>query len=224
MSEKSDKLVEERIREYFSDLDIIESCEEKLKYVDGNDYEFSINDITLKSEDTGIKYIHPELFDKTTTIVIGFGELNMNVQVFRNGVCVSNDDRFSEDFGAIQLVNYIKEGLTAYKCGNTVKYEDAEEALQNGYLIKDGAIDEKSVQVIKKSKRNFVEEALNIIARHSVHPESMQQIVFVGGTVIPLIDTLKEMFPYSFVPEKEHLQWVTAEGLYKIAVAKYLKR
>jgi plasmid segregation protein ParM len=189
--------------------------------VDDKDYTFDITDITIKAEDTGIKYSKPELFENTTVALIGFGGLNMNFQLFRNGVCKSHD-RFAEEFGATTLATYVKEDLTAYRKGNIVNFEEAEESLNNGYSTKAGEIDSGSVEIIKNSKERFVNDALKIISRNGYKLESIKKIVFVGGTINKFDEILKNILPHSYIADDS--QWATADGLYRVAAAKNLKK
>lgn len=189
--------------------------------VDDRNYNFEITDITMKAEDTGIRYLKPELFENTTVALIGFGGLNMNFQLFRNGVCKSSD-RFAEEHGATTLSTYVKEDLTTYKKGNIVSFEEAEEALENGHLTKGGTVDSDSIKIINKSKERFVNDALKVIARNKYQLENIQKLVFVGGTTNKIEDIIRNLLPHAYIAENS--QWATADGLYKVAAAKNLKK
>jgi len=189
--------------------------------VDDKKYTFEITDVTIKAEDTGIKYLKQELFKTSSTVIIGFGGLNMNFQLFRNGSCKPSD-RFSEEFGATKLAIYTEESLSMYRKGNLLNFEEAEEALNDGQLTINGEVDAGSIDVIKKAKERFVKDALKIIARNGYTLNSYKKVVFVGGTTNKISEILINLFPNCYIAENS--QWTTADGLYKIAAAKNLNR
>lgn len=189
--------------------------------VNDKDYTFTIDNIMLKAEGSGILYLVPEQFKDKKVIVIDFGGLNMTVTLYTNGVVANPDtDRFIEEYGAIKLVNTVKDELSAYKKGNLVEFEIAEKALNEGYLLDYGKPDAKSAEAINKAKERFFNEALKKIAMHGMDLSTLDSAIFVGGTSIHLEKCIDSL-PNGYIASNS--QWATAEGLYKIAVKKYAK-
>lgn len=188
--------------------------------VNDKDYEFEIIDVTIKAEGSGVLYTHSDLFKNKNVSVVDFGGLNMGFSLYRNGVC-KQSDRFIEEHGVNALTLLVKEKLTALNKGNLVSYDQAEQALENGYATKLGNIDADSAVKIKEAKEKFFDEALTIIAENGYRLEQYDDVVFVGGTTQKLKETIVNRFPNATIPTNS--QWTTAEGLYKVACAKYNK-
>ncbi|MBC2582845.1 ParM/StbA family protein [Clostridium sp. DJ247] len=189
--------------------------------VDGKDYSFEIVDIMVKAEGSGIVYLSPHLFKGKKIGVVDFGGLNFTFSLYTNGVCMSpTSDRFVEEFGAIKLTNYVADDLTGYKQGNIVKFDAAERALEIGYLSNFGQIDEKSQEVIERSKERFFDEACEEINRHGFRIDELDGLVFVGGTTNKIVEAITKRIPNPFVAADP--QWSTVEGLYKVAYKKYI--
>lgn len=188
--------------------------------VDDKNYEFTIENILMKAEGSGVLYLIPESFKNKKVLVVDFGGLNMTVTLFTNGTCVNpTSDRFAEEHGSVALINEISKALTTYRNGNIVQYKTAEEALERGYLLQYGDKDSKSIEYIDKAKNIFFNNALKIIELHSIDIADIDQVMFIGGTSEYLdkqIGTLKN----SFVTDDP--QWSSVEGLFKVALKKYI--
>lgn len=184
--------------------------------VDNMDYEFEIKDITLKQEDSGIMYLRPELFKNKEIGLIGFGGLNMNFALYNNCVCQA---KFSEEMGSISLINHVREALTIYFKGNIVTYEQAEKTLNDGFLLKQGQPDFESVKYIENAKKRFFDEAMNTIKKHGYDIDTLDSVIFVGGTSLKIEPIIKKYLKHSFITP--NAQWDSPEGLYRIAIKKY---
>lgn len=188
--------------------------------VNGEKYNFEIVDITIKAEGSGLVYIEPEKFKNKTVLVTDFGGLNMGIALYRNKVCKPSD-RFPEELGSDALIEFIRTELIKCKNGNIVSVEDAENALNVGYMTKSGKPIPATIEAVKLGKEKFVNAALTIMERHNIHIDDIESPIFVGGTTIKLKDVLLKKVSNAYIPSNS--QWTTAEGLYKVAFAKYQK-
>lgn len=189
--------------------------------VDEKTYEFTIDNIMLKAEGSGVLYLRPELFHEKQVLVVDFGGLNMTVTLYSNGTCANPDeDRFAEEFGSVQLVKTVSNFLTAHNDGNIINFNTAEVALERGYTTVFGAKDNSSIKVIKDAKIKFFNDAMNKIAQRGISLKNLDSIIFVGGTTSYLHESIVE---YNNGVITEDSQWTTAEGLFKIAAKKYMK-
>lgn len=189
--------------------------------VDDKKYEFTINEILLKAEGSGILYLAPELFKKKKVAVVDFGGLNMTVTVFNNGTCVNPEtDRFAEEHGQIALVNLMVSELTAYKNGNIVPYNVAEEALDRGYMLKGGKKDSESIEIINRAKQKFLQIAKTKMDSHGVNMDYLDNVIFIGGTTEHLREQISEI---ANAQTTDNSQWATTEGIFKVALKKFKK-
>ncbi|KEI02884.1 ParM/StbA family protein [Clostridium botulinum C/D] len=211
-------------------LKIQEAKEEYKNFIKGNgeininindeNYTFTIKDIMIKAEGSGILFTETEKFIDKTVMVIDFGGLNMGVSLYVSGVC-KQSDRFIEEHGANTLTLLVQEQLTAMNKGNIVSYDQAEQALKKGHTIKNGEIETESIDRINKAKEIFFNKALDIIKTHGYELDNYDEAVFIGGTTEKLRKIIQDRFKNAIVPANP--QWTTAEGLYKVACAKYCK-
>lgn len=184
-------------------------------------YGFTINDITLKAESSGIIYLEPDLFKNQKVLVVDFGGLNMTVTLFTDKVCANPDtDRFLEEHGSVALYNIASEKLTAYRDGNFVDAKDAELALNRGYLLDYGKKDLKSIEVLENAKQKYFNKACDLIAQHGIQFRDLDKIIFIGGTSNYLKDQISQL-GNGFITDNS--QWSSIEGLFKIATKKYVK-
>ncbi len=190
--------------------------------VDDEKFEFEIVEIMLKAEGSGLLYLAPEIFKSKKIGVVDFGGLNLTFTLFTNGAClIPENDRFAEEFGAIQLNNYVANELTSYKKGNIVKFGTAEEALNRGYLLDYGNKDFRSVDSINKAKKRFFSDACENICRHGISLRDLDNVAFIGGTTQHIIETITDKIKNSIIVSNS--QWTNAEGLFKVAIKKYAK-
>lgn len=183
------------------------------------EYEFEIIDVTIKAEGSGIFILENEQFINKNVGVIDFGGLNMGFTVYRNSV-VNPNERFIDDLGVRELTFRVVDGLTDLY-NNTIKYEQAEIALENGYMTNLSEIDVKSIEVINKAKEDFFKDAIILIQKRGFKLEQLDTIIFVGGTTQKLRDQILNKYKKAIIPSNS--QWTNVEGFYKIAVAKYCR-
>lgn len=188
--------------------------------VDGKDYTFEIVDLTLKSEGGGLLYTQPEWFEGKNTAVIDLGGLNLGFSVYKNKT-MDPVNRFSEEFGGNKLAELVRENLKAYKRGNDVKIEDAEKALEDGYLFKLGEADHDSSKYITLAKEKYVEGVIEKLSSKGQKLDLFQELVFIGGTTKRVEAQIKSKFKNARIPSNP--QWESVDGLYKVAYAKYVK-
>lgn len=186
--------------------------------VNGLDYEFEITDIMVKAEDSCVIYTN-ELDKEEELAIVGFGGLNMNLLIYRNKEFVV---RRSFEFGSVELLNYVIEDLTKYKNGSIVREDVAQEALQNGYMTKLGDKDEVSEKKIEESKERFIKDAYLLLKKKGYDLEAIRKVAFVGGTSIKLEKAINDRFKHA-VKFEDNKQWVSVEGLYKVAAKRYIK-
>lgn len=188
--------------------------------VNDQNYEFEIKDILLKAESSGVIYLTPETFEGKKVAVIDFGGLNMTATVFTNGVCANPEkDRFAEEFGSVELIDRVSKHLTAYQKGNIVDFKTSEEALERGYLLDYGNKNNDSVQPIEDAKAEFLEDSFKLLDRRNIRLRNLDKVVFIGGTSENLKTQVKSL-PNGYVTDNP--QWSSVEGLFKIAVKKYV--
>lgn len=190
----------------------------KIKINDAK-YEFEITNVTIKAEGSGLLYLQKDLFINNKVALIDFGGLNMSFALYVNGTCKPND-RFAAEHGTIKLTNYIAEDLTNYFSGKKIiTTEQAEEALEDGHINANGTIDKGSIEVIENSKKRFFNEAIKLIERQNYSLGTIKTLAFVGGTTKKLENVIRNTFTHSNINN----EWTTAEGLFRVACAKYIK-
>lgn len=188
--------------------------------VDGKNFKFTIEDITIKAEGSGVVYMYPEIFKNQDVLVIDLGGLNMGWGLYRNGSC-KNEDRNIEECGTDELLKFVKEQASIYDKGNVFNDDDAMKALKDNGIKVAGTIDPKSVPFIEKAKYNYFNEIMKNIKKYKINIDRFDKVVFVGGTTLHIKDIIDRELKHSFIPE--NCQWTTAEGGYKVAVKKYSK-
>lgn len=186
--------------------------------VNNQTYNFEIKDIIIKAEGSGILYLQPELFKDKTTLIIDLGGLNQGCSLYINKSC-KKEDRFIEECGSDRLIDLVREQLSIYKNGNLVKPEIAEKALNENGVKKSGKLDSKSSEYIQIAKEKYYEEVLTNIKMHKIDIDTLDKVVFVGGTSLHIKEIIEENLPHAIVPENSQL--ATVEGLYKVAFKKY---
>lgn len=188
--------------------------------INSKEYRFTIKDITIKAEGSGILYTNPDLFINRNVGVIDFGGLNMGFSEYRNGVCNAND-RFIEEYGVKKLTQMVQDVLSELENGNLASYAEAEKVLEVGYRTELGQIDIISSEKVKETKQKFLEDALKVIRARGYGLKKLDGLIFVGGTTQKIKEQIMGIFPNATIPADS--KWTTCEGLYKIAAAKYLK-
>lgn len=185
--------------------------------VDDIKYEFEIIDVTIKAEGSGIFILEHEQFVSKNVGIIDFGGLNMGFTIYRN--CVVNpNERFIADFGVKELTFRVVDALTDLY-NNTVSYEQAESALENGYMTNMSEVDVESIKAINKAKEDFLKDAITLIEKRGFKLEQLDKLIFVGGTTQKLREQIVQKYNKAMIPSNS--QWTNVEGFYKIAVAKY---
>lgn len=188
--------------------------------VDDKNYKFTIEDITIKAEGSGVVYLYPEIFKGQDVLLVDLGGLNMGISLYRNGSC-KNEDRHIEECGTDELLKFVKEQASIYDKGNVFNDDDAMKALKDNGIKVAGTIDAKSVPFIEKAKTNYFNEVMKNIKKYKINIDRVDKVVFVGGTTLHIKDIIGREIKHSFIPER--CQWTTAEGGYKVAVKKYSK-
>lgn len=189
--------------------------------VNDENYEFLIDEITIKAEDSGILYLNPEWFQNKKVALLGFGGLNMNFTIFENSVAVPSS-RFSVEFGSNRLIIDLVDTLSSFLRGQNVLFEDAERALNEGVLTVLKKPQSSTISVIEKFKIDFVIRAKEELKMRGYNLDLIE-VVAVGGTVFKIDSALKEVIGKEInVPSEP--QWASVEGLYRIAYVKYAKK
>lgn len=188
--------------------------------VDGKEYEFTIEDITIKAEGAGIMYLEPKLFTNQTVGIVDLGGLNMGWSLYANKVC-KKEDRFIEECGTDRLIDLVREQLSVYKKGNIIDKNIAEKALNEGGLKKSGKLDVDSVEYIDNAKKKYYDEVLGHIKAHKFDIDVLDRVVFVGGTTQHIKNNITNGLDHAHVPVNSQLS--TVEGNYKVAIKKYGK-
>lgn len=186
--------------------------------VNNENYLFTIKDITIKSEGSGILYLNKERFYNCEVGIIDIGGLNMQFCKYINGVAQA-DSRTTEMTGSTKLVQDLKEDLEIFLKGKPVTFEQAAQALKDKVLkINNTEIDDTR-EIIKSRIHKYIKnDVIRNIIKKRISLELLQPIV-VGGTCINIKEELKEEITNADIQEDP--QWASAEGLFKIAYAKY---
>ncbi|MBO0558980.1 recombinase [Clostridium botulinum] len=188
--------------------------------VNGEKFEFEVVDIMVKAEDSCIMYT-PELNGVDNVGIIGFGGLNMNFLLYHKGEFIFKK---SYDHGAKALETFIKDSLTVMKGGELPKEYELNMALEKGHTVDKGKIVEESIEAVNEAKKKFLEEAQIMLLKDKQDINVLEKLCFLGGTSIKLKDQIANL--YSNVikfKNDEDLQMAAVEGLYRVAVKKYLK-
>ncbi len=188
--------------------------------VNGKDYSFTIKDVIIKAEGSGILYTKPEWFAGKDVLVIDLGGLNMGINVYRNGVC-KKEDRYPEECGNDELVKHVREQMSKYYKGNIISKETAESILTNGYALKQGKPDPKSVEYLDRARLNYFKDVLINVKDKKLNLNDFAEIIFVGGTVQRITEIIHQEIPHAKIAPNS--QWSTAEGLYAVVYAKHGK-
>ncbi|MBE1306150.1 recombinase [Clostridium botulinum] len=188
--------------------------------VDGQKFEFEITDIMVKAEDSCIIYT-PELAGIDNVGIIGFGGLNMNFLLYNKGEFVF---RKSYDHGSKSLKTFIKDSLTIMKGGELPTEYELDMAFEKGYIFNKGKIVEESIEAVNDAKKKFLKEAQIMLLKDKQDINALEKLCFIGGTSIKLKNQIAELYD-NIVKFKndEDLQMAAVEGLYRVAVKKYLK-
>lgn len=215
LSSLKSKVEKERYRNFIAN-------ENNLVNIIVNDekFEFIIRDITIKAEGSGVLYIEANTFKDSDVAIVDLGGLNMGFSLYRNGSC-KLEDRFIEECGTDMLIDLVRDYMSQYLGGNIISVDEASKVLHDNGLKKNGAIDPKSVEYLDKAKKKYFENVLNNIKNHKFDISKLDRIVFVGGTSNHLKAQINEL-PHALIPGES--AWITVEGLYKIAYAKYGKK
>jgi len=189
--------------------------------VNNKNYEFTIGDITLKAEGSGILYLDEHLFKAKEVALIDFGGLNMGFSLYNNKVC-KPENRFSIVHGANTLVKFVAEDVESkcHKGKKAVSIVQAEKYLEVGHLTKNNSVVKDSAEVIEDSKKRFFSNALSELKKREYELEDIESLIFVGGTAKKIENAITTVYPHAIVKD----DWATAEGLYKVAIAKYIKK
>lgn len=189
--------------------------------VDNKHYTFTIKEIAIKGEGSGIVYTDTDMFKNNSVAVIDLGGLNFTFSLYNNCSC-NNDNRFITEDGAFTLYRMVQDELILYKNGNLVRQDTAILATDRGYLTKGtGKPDTDSMQYIGRAKEKYLKSILDIIKSRKFALDEVDKVVFVGGTVNKLLPEIKELDYNVFIPNEP--EYATVKGLYKLAYALYGK-
>jgi len=186
--------------------------------VNGQDYYFTIQDIMIKAEGSGIIYLEPQIFQGKTVAIFDLGGLNEGFGKYIDMVC-KKEDRFIEECGTDRLIEIVREQLSIYKKGNLIDASTAEKALLEGGILSCGRIDEESKKFVERAKEIYLKEALENAKKHKFNIDEYDTVCFVGGTTSHVKDLVKKQVPHSYIPEEPQIS--TVKGLYKVAYKKY---
>lgn len=189
--------------------------------VNDENYEFTIDDITIKAEGSGIVYLEPDYFKNSKVGIVDFGGLNMGFALFENGVAVPSS-RFTEELGSSKLEIDLVDILNTLKKGKRkITEEDAAKALRDGFLTIQEKPDLESTQAIEDCITDFINAAFSKIKKRGFDLDTMK-VVFVGGTTKTISKQIRNSLEHAYIPSNPQL--ATVEGLYKVAIAKYSKK
>ncbi|MCD3240826.1 ParM/StbA family protein [Clostridium botulinum D/C] len=188
--------------------------------IDGKDYNFIIEDITIKSEGSGVVYNNIELFKNEDVTVIDLGGVNFSFCIYSNCVAVK-ESRFARDFGGNYLIQLTRNALRDYTKGLPISENLALKSLIDDCLTLKNEKDSGSIEVIRKVKEEYLEKIIGEI-KASGQNIDLNKPVFCGGTAELIRNVIKNK--YKFATVLENPQWNSVEGLYVIAKNKYIDK
>ena len=186
--------------------------------VNGSEYYFTIEDITIKAEGSGILYLDMEKFKGKNVAIIDLGGLNMGFSLYINGVC-KKSNRWIEECGNNRLIEIIREETIKYRKGNLISYEQAGQALKRGYLLEKGKVDEESKRYINMAKERYLNEVNGYIVKHKFNIDEIDLVTFVGGTSTVVKEQIENSINHAEVSDEARL--TTVKGLFRVANTKY---
>lgn len=187
--------------------------------VDGNDYNFTIKDITIKQEGAGVIYNHVEKYEGKEVAIIDLGGVNFSFCIYENCVPVKSS-RFARDFGGNYLNNITVNALRSITKGKSITSQLALKSLMEDCLTIANKKDSNSMEIIKEVKREYLNKIIDEIKKAGQSIEVVQP-VFCGGTSELIKETIGKDIPHAIVVDNP--QWESTEGLFVVANAKYNK-
>lgn len=185
--------------------------------VDGDDYSFVIEDITIKQEGSGVIYNSIDIFNGKSAAVIDLGGQNFSFCIYNN--CVPDKStRFSRDFGGNYLINECVNKLRVYTKGKAISTQLALKSLKEDVLTLANAKDSKSIDEIQNIKKDYLYKIIDEIKKAGQNVDVVEPY-FCGGTTELLKETILKEIPFATVVKNP--QWESIEGLFVIANNKY---
>lgn len=182
--------------------------------VGGEQYFFTIKDITIKSEGSGVLYLNKDKFVNKEYLVIDIGGLNMQGCLYINGVAQA-ESRFTEMTGSNKLIQDIRDALEIYRKGKPVSMTQAEIALKDKVFAN---IDETR-PIIKETIRKYIlNDVVKPIQSRRIDLDTVIPL-FIGGTILDIKDEVKNVVKNNEIQDDP--QMASVNGLFKIAYAKY---
>lgn len=185
--------------------------------VNGDDYSFTIEDVTVKAEGSGIIYQAPEKFEDKECAIIDLGGVNFSFAIYNNCV-VNKDSRFARDLGGNKLNQMARNSLRDFTRGKEITRIQAEKALKENVLTLAEEPVEGTKEVIAKVKKDYLNAVLAEIQAAGYSLDSVKPF-FSGGTAEIVQNTIKDTIKHSEVVKNP--QWNAVQGLFVIANNKY---
>lgn len=188
--------------------------------VDGLNYKFTVKEITLKAEGSGVIFLNKDKFKEKQYGIIDIGGLNMQFCLYVNGVAQA-DSRFTEMNGSNKLIEGLREDLEIMRKGKPLTYEQVENALKDKVLKLKNKEVEESRPIIKERIRKYIAgDVVKEITKRRIDLDSIHPLL-VGGTSEYIKQEIKDIIEH--IEVQDNPQWAPVEGLFKIAYAKYFK-
>lgn len=189
--------------------------------VNGENYSFIIDDITLKAEGSGVIYNNIKTFEGKDVAVIDLGGVNFSFCVYQDCVAVK-ESRFARNYGGNNyLLNTLAiNRLRAYTKGKNITEKIAENALIDDCLTLSNKFDEESRPVIKEIKQQYLNKIKECIKAEG-HDYEVITPVITGGTAQLLINTIQNDDEIGHAIIADDPKWESVEGLFIIANNKY---
>lgn len=192
--------------------------------INGEDYNFIIEDITIKSEGSGVIYNSPDKFEDKEVALIDLGGVNFSFTVYNDCVAVK-DSRFARDMGGNLLNQLAVNKLRDFTKGKPVNKALAEKALKDGFLTLSEQEVEKSDLAIKEVKKEYINKIFEEITAAGHFLRSLKPI-FAGGTAEIIKDVVEDIkkdkdLGMGHIEVIKDAQWNAVQGLYVVANNKY---
>lgn len=156
-------------------------------------YSFEIKDVVFLPETVGATFRHPELCGRDKVLIVDIGKYNIGLAYLEDGVHKAME---TLDYGGIQLENTVI-GLLETKYDAGIGRDKILTYLLDGYIKVWGDKLEGSDDVIAEGKMQYLDGIALKALKKNIDMQSMDQIIFIGGTSLTLRASIETHPKYS---------------------------
>ncbi|MDV2581673.1 ParM/StbA family protein [Alkalibacillus haloalkaliphilus] len=158
----------------------------------GKMYTFKMKNLTIAFEGVGMVFAKTNEYLNMNSLTIDIGGLNTTLCQF-NGLKPDFNSMIVSNLGISSLKSNLENAITE-RHGFSVSPNDLENILQDGFLMNEGQIVDKSEEMINSIKENHVDAIINYAKQHG-YTFNNRKMSFVGGGSFLLRDQLIDRFP-----------------------------